>query len=177
MRSSLLSISMSLFLAVALGGGVAIAANKAMPGEMLYPFKISINERLESTFAKNSEARVRLHIKLMQARLDEATTLAAAGTLDTDIEAALTQNFTAHATAAAAEVANADAAGNQAQAAAMAATFHATLAQQAATLTDTSIKSTPEVQASLASVLAGVQQVLSTASAASAQAAAEAAGE
>ena len=168
---------MSLFLAVALGGGIAVSANMAAPGDVLYPFKIHVTERLESTFAANSEARVRLHIKLMQARLDEATTLAAAGTLDTDIEAALTQNFTAHAAAAAAEVANADMAGNQAEAAAMAATFHATLAQQAATLTDTSIKSTPEVQASLASVLAGVQQVLSTASAASAQAAAEAAGE
>lgn len=168
---------MSLLLAVALGGGIAVSANMAAPGDVLYPFKIHVTERLESTFAANSEARVRLHIKLMQARLDEAAALAAAGTLDKETQAALTQNFTAHATAAAAQVANLDKAGDQTQAAAMAAVFHATLAQQAAVLTDASVKSTPQVQASLAAVLAGVQQALGAASAASAQASAEAAAE
>lgn len=170
----MLKIFVSLVLTVMLGGGVSLAANHALPGDVLYPFKISVNERVEEVLTSTGDARIDGHVLAMERRLEEATALATKGRLDTQTQAQLIENFTLHARTVEGAIATLQTTGQTNKAAELATTFQATLVRQAETLTDTSIKSPTPVQTSLASVLAGVQQALSAASAASAKASAEA---
>ncbi len=66
------------FLIVALfGSGVAFAANQALPGDILYPVKIGVNEKVARVFHKASSVSEALfETQLMDERLNEAEKLA-----------------------------------------------------------------------------------------------------
>lgn len=170
----MLSIFISLIFAVTLGGGVSIAANSAMPGDVLYPFKININERVEARLVQDRDAAVALHMATMEERLKEATKLATRGRLDAQTAQELTENFNAHARAVTETITGLQAAGDTAGAAELATKFQATLTRQTATLVDVGAKHTAPVQTSLTSMLASVQQALGAAAITSAKASAQA---
>ena len=173
----MLSIFISLIFAITLGGGVAIAANHSIPGDILYPFKIAVNERAEARLTYGSEAAVELHIATMEERLKEATSLATKGKLDAQTVQELTENFNTHARAVTETITGLQAVGDTAGAADLATKFQATLTRQTATLVDVGTKNTAPVQTSLASVLASVQAALGAAALTSAKASAQAAVE
>lgn len=87
-------------LAIALiiaGGGTAAAAQGAVPGDMLYPVKIHVNENVRSAAAIGANAEARLQAELLAERVEEAEALAARGELDSETEArVLAQADTAH---------------------------------------------------------------------------------
>lgn len=86
-----------LVLAILVGGGTSLAAEQALPGDPLYPIKISVNENMRSWLAFSDEARASLEAKLAEKRLEEAEKLAARNELDEAVRIKIEQNFQAHA--------------------------------------------------------------------------------
>lgn len=76
-------------LVVVVGGGseVALTAEAAVPGDLLYPVKVSVNEPIAETFAVTPAAKAAFHAKLAEKRIDEAVSLADRGDLTPEVEA------------------------------------------------------------------------------------------
>ncbi|HEU4677573.1 MAG TPA: DUF5667 domain-containing protein [Candidatus Paceibacterota bacterium] len=72
----------TLLIALLLGGGTSYAAENAIPGDLLYPVKVDINENVKSAFAVGDDAEAKLQADLARERLKEAEVLASRGTLD-----------------------------------------------------------------------------------------------
>ena len=124
-------IAIALLIAAALGGGASVAARSALPGDALWNFKVQVNERIAETAAVGDKAKAAQDIEFAQARLDEATKLAAEGRLNAGAQADIQANFDAHAEAVAERVAALQAQGEYAAAADVAARFQAVLAKGA----------------------------------------------
>ncbi|MDP3991606.1 MAG: DUF5667 domain-containing protein [Candidatus Colwellbacteria bacterium] len=78
------------------GGGTSLAAESALPGDALYPVKVSVNEEVRGAFAISDEAKARLAANLAERRLQEAATLAAGGKLTVEAQAEIESRFNAH---------------------------------------------------------------------------------
>lgn len=87
-----------------LGGGTSFAAEGALPGDVLYPVKVHVNESVQEALAFSSESKANVNADLAARRLDEAQQLAAQGKLSTTTAATLAANFKTHADKADAEV-------------------------------------------------------------------------
>jgi hypothetical protein len=83
-----------------IGGGTSYAAEGSLPGDLLYPVKVNVNENIESALAVSNAAEARLQAKLVEERLVEAEELAARGTLDATASAELQSRIKAHYTEA-----------------------------------------------------------------------------
>jgi hypothetical protein len=75
-------IIVCLGLAVMLGSGTSFLAQTALPGELLWGFKIGINERLQAMFAANEKEYASLDILAIDTRLREAVLLDIRSSLD-----------------------------------------------------------------------------------------------
>lgn len=74
-------------------GGVSLAAEGAVPGQLLYPVKIGVNERVETALAFTPQAKAQVASHHAQERLNEAAHLAATGRLSTSTAAQLAAQF------------------------------------------------------------------------------------
>lgn len=81
---------------VASGSGVALAAEGTVPGDLLYPIKVSVNEEVRATLSRTDEARGAWEAQRAERRLEEAATLAARGKLSSDTKVQLAQKFEEH---------------------------------------------------------------------------------
>lgn len=72
----------SIFLLVTVGAGTTYASESSLPGDTLYPVKVSISEPLQGVLIPTVRGKASWHAKLAERRLDEAATLAAAHMLD-----------------------------------------------------------------------------------------------
>lgn len=72
---------LALLLVVFTGGGVSLAANNALPGDLLYPVKVSVNEEVHSAFTFSPAAEMEWEISRSERRLVEAERLEADGRL------------------------------------------------------------------------------------------------
>jgi hypothetical protein len=88
-----------LVILVGAGGGAAYASEDALPGDVLYPVKVAVTEPVIGAFASTPEAKLAWNAKVAETRLDEATALAAKGTLTATTSEELAANFNAHADA------------------------------------------------------------------------------
>jgi hypothetical protein len=70
-----------LLLIVGVGAGTSNAAEGSLPGDLLYPVKVSFNEPVEGVFAVSQAAKNSWDMKLADRRLSEAEVLAAQGRL------------------------------------------------------------------------------------------------
>jgi hypothetical protein len=77
-------------------GSVSYAAEFSVPGDMLYPVKIHVNESVQAHLAFSSEAQAEVNAKQASKRIREAKQLALAGRLTPDIRTKLTKEFEAH---------------------------------------------------------------------------------
>lgn len=66
---------------IALGSGTTLAAQNSIPGDLLYGYKIHVNENLRAAIAFSSESKAKLAFDLAEERLEEAEKLAAKGSL------------------------------------------------------------------------------------------------
>jgi hypothetical protein len=96
-------VAAGLVVAVAFSGTISYAAEGALPGDMLYPIKVGVNERIAVSLARAPEAKTALEARLAGKRLDEAARLAVEDRLTPERQAALSQNFALHAENAAKE--------------------------------------------------------------------------
>ena len=71
------------------GGTTAVAAEGALPGDILYPIKVSVNEEVRAAFALSNEAKANWSIARAERRLEEATLLSADGRLTEETKQAL----------------------------------------------------------------------------------------
>ncbi|HVV15111.1 MAG TPA: DUF5667 domain-containing protein [Candidatus Paceibacterota bacterium] len=83
-------------LVIVLGSSTAYAAKGALPGGILYPVKIYVNEKVAGALAVSDEAKLSYHTSVAQERLEEAETLASQGRLDTSATAQIASNFEEH---------------------------------------------------------------------------------
>lgn len=87
----------ALALALLLTGSVSYAAEGSVPGDMLYPVKVGVNEEVRSALTLSTEAKASWEARLAERRLEEAARLAAQGRLDTHTQAELQARFENHA--------------------------------------------------------------------------------
>ncbi len=86
-----------LLLFVLVGTGTASAAQGSLPGDLLYPVKISVNERVEAALAPTVAAKAQVQVAQASRRVEEAQVLAQQGRLDATTTATLADNFDEHA--------------------------------------------------------------------------------
>ena len=82
--------------AVLLGGTVSYAAESALPGDVLYPVKISLNERAKVALARTEEAQAIIQTKLAEERLTEAEKLAIAGKFSEEKKTLVEEKLSQH---------------------------------------------------------------------------------
>lgn len=75
------------------GGGMSAAARTALPGDLLYPMKVEVNERVEAALALSSEAKAQVEARQAFRRLDEVEQLADRGSLTDETNATLRARF------------------------------------------------------------------------------------
>ncbi len=75
------------------GAGVSFAAQDALPGDVLYPVKIGVNENVQEALAFSIQAKAQVAISHAENRLDEVSSLSAQGRLDAETETRLRANF------------------------------------------------------------------------------------
>lgn len=79
-----------------LGGGLSLAAGPSLPGDTLYPMKVSITERVQSFLTLSDDAKNQLQVKFAERRLSEAEQLSAKARLEAKAFAKLEDRFQAH---------------------------------------------------------------------------------
>lgn len=68
---------------VVTASGISYAAESSVPGDVLYPFKVSVNEQVQGFFHFNSQSKAEWEIDRIKRRLEEVETLKNEGKLDT----------------------------------------------------------------------------------------------
>lgn len=170
-------VVLAVTVAAALGGSAAVVADRSLPGDPLWSFKVHVNESLQTSLAGSVEATANRHIEAIDARLTEAEHLAAQGRLSAQAQASIKTNFDTHTKAVASAIAELETAGKVDAAADVAARYQATIAARTAALAEAQINASEEVSASLSPILVEVRATLDHASELSAEASAKAAVE
>lgn len=94
------TMALALIIVLFLGGGVSFAADRALPGDILYPVKTEVNEEVRSWVAFGAKSGAELEADLAEERLEEAEKLALKGELDDEKSTALLAKFILHANSA-----------------------------------------------------------------------------
>ena len=96
-------ISFAFALVLCLGVGTTYASEGALPGDVLYPIKVNVSEKVQGALAVATEDKVHWNATLTTRRLEEAEMLAAQGrltpTVSAEIESQLNtsaENFNEH---------------------------------------------------------------------------------
>jgi hypothetical protein len=146
--------------ALVLGGGASLAAQDSLPGSLLYPIKVNLNENIQGAFSLSNTARADWDIKVVQTRLNEAVQLASEGKLSASAQATIDNNFDSHTYDIGAIIARLKASGDDSDATAVANKFKATLTAQQALLNNSSVSASAEMHAALVPVVGEVQSAL-----------------
>jgi len=72
----------ALMLIFFVGGGVSFAARDTLPGDMLYPFKIGVTEKVQGLLLVSTKEQAKFEIILVERRTEEAIKLVNTGQLD-----------------------------------------------------------------------------------------------
>lgn len=91
-----LALALSLAIIVS-GAGVSYAAEFSVPGDILYPIKVSANEEVRGAFAGTLEKKAAFEALRAERRLEEAATLAVRGKLNDARREYLADRFGRHA--------------------------------------------------------------------------------
>jgi len=114
-------------------GGTAFAAEGTLPGDFLYPVKVSIVEPVQGALQVSDTAKARWNAQIATERLNEAQALAARGTLTPALSDQLAANFNQHASAVA-SAATSISASDPAAGSDISANFSSTVAQRGAAI-------------------------------------------
>lgn len=96
LRKTTMHATAAILIAVMIGGGTSFAAENAVPGDVLYPVKVEVNENVKSALAVSNAAEAKLQARLAQERLEEAEQLAAEGRLDAESSAVIRTRLQRH---------------------------------------------------------------------------------
>ncbi len=82
-----------LFILLSLGAGTSVAAQGSLPGDVLYPIKIHLNENIEGFATISSKGDAEVALKQAIRRLEEAESLEARGSLSEERALEIRGNF------------------------------------------------------------------------------------
>ncbi len=85
---------------VLLGGSTSLASQNALPGDVLYPVKVGVTEKIVEAIQFTPDAQAEYAAELAERRLDEAAKLAERGDIAESVEEELTERFDEHASRA-----------------------------------------------------------------------------
>lgn len=91
-----LGVILASLILVVLGAGTVTAANRAMPGQLLYSVKTQINEPARSLLIFDADTKAAYEAGLAAKRADEAEALQNSGKLDQKTQDEISQNFDSH---------------------------------------------------------------------------------
>ena len=89
-------ISLITFLSLVLAGGTSFAAESSLPGDVLYPIKIYVNENVESAVTIGAQNEANLQLALIKKRLEEKAQLEAQARLTVEVQAQIEENIRDH---------------------------------------------------------------------------------
>jgi len=89
-------MTIALIIALLLSGGTSFAAESALPGDILYPIKVNVNEKAQEIIAVSNESETKVQAKLAGRRLEEAEKLAVSGKLNAETSKDLKARFEEH---------------------------------------------------------------------------------
>lgn len=89
-------VALLVVLVVLVGSSTAYAAQGSLPGDLLYPVKVSVNEKVEVALAPTPVAKAEVQVRLAERRVDEARELSVRGRLDEKTAKILTDDFDEH---------------------------------------------------------------------------------
>lgn len=95
-KKAFVFVPASLAFVLLIGGGAAAAAENALPGDLLYPIKTSINEKAIGIFSNTPEEIAKYETELASRRLGEVTKLAVAGRLTSESRTKLESEVVNH---------------------------------------------------------------------------------
>ncbi|MEK7188115.1 MAG: hypothetical protein AAB691_04705 [Patescibacteria group bacterium] len=110
-----------------IGGGTSLAAEKTLPGDLLYIVKKQVNEPVVGALSFGVEAKGDWEAELASRRLEEASRLALQGKLDAKTETELSDEFETHEEKTLEHMAKLEENGKEREAASLAARFEGTL--------------------------------------------------
>jgi len=85
-NARIMKATLAIALIVGLGGGTSYAAQQSVPGDILYPVKVQVNENIRMAFALNANTNAALQADLLQERLEEAKVLASRGAFEGEVK-------------------------------------------------------------------------------------------
>ena len=100
MRIAYRTMIITLLITALAAGGVTWAAEGTLPGDTLYPVKISVTEHVRGWTALSAQAKTEWNTWAAERRLKEAEMLAVQGRLDADTTLRIEEAFTTHASKA-----------------------------------------------------------------------------
>lgn len=86
----------TILILLALGGGVSAIAETSLPGDVLYPIKVNVNEEVRAGLAFSNEADARFDIRRAERRLEEAHKLALKGEFNAEAKSKIEASFNSH---------------------------------------------------------------------------------
>lgn len=134
---------MALLLIVA-GGGTSAFAEYALPGDLLYPVKLHVNEKIAAALTFSDTDSANLETVLAAKRLEEADTLALQGKLTPTAKSEVEDSFKDHASKAQAKIAELSAKGDASAAADVSSRFESSLQAHAHILAKIEAKDSAE---------------------------------
>jgi hypothetical protein len=91
------TMAILLLLSVIVSGGVAVGAENALPGDILYPVKIGVNEEVRGWLIVSEQSKADWEVRRVERRLEEAEELTADSSLNIENREKIEANFEAHA--------------------------------------------------------------------------------
>lgn len=88
---------LGILLVLASSGGISFAAEGALPGDLLYPVKVGINEEVRAAVSFSAEAKANWDARRLERRLEEAEELAHKKEFSAEVRSKIEENFEAHA--------------------------------------------------------------------------------
>ena len=95
-RPKLMPIGLIVALFIATSGGISLAAEGALPGDLLYPIKVSVNEEVRAVLAVSLESQAGWEAERLERRLEEAEQLVEQGRLQPETRATIEEHFSRH---------------------------------------------------------------------------------
>lgn len=88
---------LSILFILGVSGGASLAAESALPGDLLYPVKVGINEEVRAVVSFSAETKANWDTRRLERRLEEAEKLAHKKEFNAEARANIEKNFEAHA--------------------------------------------------------------------------------
>lgn len=95
-RQRWVGVLASLLIAVFVGGGVSFASENSLPGDLLYPVKVRVNEEVRAALTVSAEAKADWEARRAERRLEEAAELSSKGEFSVEKREKVESNFKRH---------------------------------------------------------------------------------